>query len=249
MLAGYPTYRADRYYRCYRRLPATLQAAASGAANTLLRPSYRKVSTDYKVRQFLASRGLSTERAHYWWRVIFAEAEKRRLMTADLLAEIGDYDPFDAFRDAFSRVERASFLDRALYVDSVTWLPSDILVKVDRTSMAHGLEVRTPFLDHRLVEYCARLPAEMKMVGGRQKVVLRDALRNVLPDDVLDGPKHGFNAPTLPLSRTIPGRASVSAGLAAGFTLDSRREDITFKGFALSILETWLTLGNLQGHI
>lgn len=246
LLAGYPTYGADRYYRSYRRVPGFAQHIARWLADRTLKPSYRKVSFDYKVRQFLASHGMSPERAHYWWRVVFPDRDKARLLSGDAKAALGDYDPFDAFAAAFDRVPDAGFLDRCLYVDSVTWLPSDILVKVDRTSMAHGLEVRAPFLDHRLVEFCARLPEDLKMRGARQKVMLRDAFRGRLPDDVLDGKKRGFNAPTTAYRRTHVGAADAGALFDPAFTLDPAAEDVTYKGFALCMLDLWMTMRATQ---
>jgi asparagine synthase (glutamine-hydrolysing) len=82
-----------------------------------------------------------------------------------------------------------------LYVDYRTWLVDDILVKVDRASMSHGLEVRSPFLDHRLFELCAALPAHWKMRGRRRKVILAEAMRRHVPAAVLTRRKAGFNAP------------------------------------------------------
>ena len=242
LLAGYPTYRADKYYRRYRQVPDIAQRAARWFADRTLKPSYRKVSFDYKLRQFLGSHGLAPERAHYWWRVVFAEAEKEQLLSDDVRTALGDYDPFESFHNAFDQVPDAGFLDRCLYVDSVTWLPSDILVKVDRTSMVHGLEVRAPFLDHRLVEFCARLPETLKMQGAQQKVLLKQAFRDRLSSRVLQGPKRGFNAPTADYRRTSVG-ASVGSGMVdPDFRLDPAREDVTFKGFALCILDLWMKM-------
>jgi asparagine synthase (glutamine-hydrolysing) len=82
-----------------------------------------------------------------------------------------------------------------LFVDYKTWLQDDILVKADRASMAHGLEVRSPFLDHQRVELCAGLPAERKLAGSQGKVILRDAARGLVPRFVLERKKSGFNAP------------------------------------------------------
>src|SRR5205807_8037043 len=82
-----------------------------------------------------------------------------------------------------------------MYFDLRTWLPNDILVKVDRTSMAHSLEVRAPFLDHRLVEFAFRLPAHWQLKGMQKKRILKRAMRGVLPDTILDRRKRGFSAP------------------------------------------------------
>ena len=86
-------------------------------------------------------------------------------------------------------------LDRNLYVDGMTWLPDDILVKVDRASMQNSLEVRCPYLDFNLASYAASIPSELKMKGMKTKYILKKALKNVIPEFVLSKKKSGFNAP------------------------------------------------------
>jgi asparagine synthase (glutamine-hydrolysing) len=242
ILAGYPTYRADALYRFYRHVPGGAQRAAAWLARRLLRPSYGKVSWDFKARQFLASHGLSRAKAHYWWRVIFSEREKARLMGPDLIRACEGYSPFDTFDAWFGRVEGASFLDRTLFVDIKTWLQDDTLVKVDRMSMANSLEVRSPFLDHRLVEFCARLPTAAKIDGRRQKVILKDRMRGRLPRQILARAKRGFNAPTRRLGRNRINRDVAGSLFNPDFRLDPKTEDVTFKSFSLAILDIWLGL-------
>lgn len=240
VLAGYPTYKANRLYSVYRHMPAPLQAALDHTARRVLRPSYRKVSLDYKLRQFLAGRGLSAERAHYWWRVVFSNAEKHRLLSDDVLAALGDYDPFTVFADHFKEVRGGQFLDRCLYVDIKTWLANDILVKVDRTSMAWGLEVRSPFLDHRLVEWVLGLEASAKMRRGRQKCILKDSMADRLPASILNRRKEGFGAPTAGIGRVDPPESGRLAGLfRQNFRLSPAREDVTYKSFVLRMLAAW----------
>lgn len=242
ILAGYPTYRADQFYRLWRHVPGGIQAALARVAGRWLRPSYRKVSFDYKLRQFLGAQGLDRRRAHYWWRVVFSEPEKRRLLHPDIVAELEDYDPYESFAAHFAEVEGASFLDQSLYVDVKTWLADDILVKIDRMSMAVGLEVRSPFLDHRLVEFAFRLPPAAKMAGTRQKVILKDTMRGVLPAATLTRRKQGFGAPTRDLGRLdAPGSfSSLPALFNPDFVLDDRAEDVTYKSFSLRVLGLWL---------
>jgi asparagine synthase (glutamine-hydrolysing) len=85
--------------------------------------------------------------------------------------------------------------ERAMAIDVETYLPDDLLVKSDITSMAHGLEVRSPLLDHILVEHCAQLPMRLKARGRHDKVLLRDIARGWLPDEIVERPKHGFAVP------------------------------------------------------
>src|SRR5207247_8157074 len=101
----------------------------------------------------------------------------------------------DDFRRAWARSEGAHPLDRLLDLNLRTYLLDDLLVKADRTSMAHGLEVRSPFLDTRLVDFALRLEPRLKVRGLRLKRVLRPALRGVVPDEILRRPKKGFGVP------------------------------------------------------
>jgi len=94
-----------------------------------------------------------------------------------------------------ARAPARSGLDRAQYADLKFWLPGDILTKVDRTSMAVGLEAREPLLDHRLIEFAARLPENLRVQGGQGKWILKDTMRRYLPEDILFRPKQGFVTP------------------------------------------------------
>jgi asparagine synthase (glutamine-hydrolysing) len=98
---------------------------------------------------------------------------------------------------------KVGYLNRFLWLDQLNYLPDDILYKTDRMSMAHSLEVRPPFLDHRIVEFAASLPEEMKIRGGRLKVLLRELMKNRLPPAVVSRPKEGFDIPVHHWLRTI----------------------------------------------
>lgn len=239
ILGGYPTYVADRLYRFYARIPAPIQAGLEWLAQRGLRPSHRKLSFDYRLRRFLGSRGLSPERAHAWWRIVFPDADKLQMLLPEFLAELGDYDPRETFDRYFADVPDADFLTRTLYVDIKTWLADDILVKVDRMSMAHGLEVRSPFLDHRLVEFAIRLESAAKLSGGRGKMILRDVMRPHLPAATLRRRKEGFGAPTCAVGDSMPPALDMPRVFRQDCALDSSREDTTYKSFAFGMLAAW----------
>jgi asparagine synthase (glutamine-hydrolysing) len=119
---------------------------------------------------------------------------------------VGDLDPLGPVIAAYRASDGRDALTRATAVDFATYLPSDILVKVDRASMASSLEVRAPFLDHRLVEFAARVPTAHKIRAGRGKAFLRTALRGRLGAGIESRPKQGFS---------VPLRAWMAAGLGA----------------------------------
>jgi asparagine synthase (glutamine-hydrolysing) len=104
-------------------------------------------------------------------------------------------DPEAYFVNAFVASDAPNWVDATLDVDIGLYLPGDLLVKMDRASMAHSLEARSPFLDHVLMEFAASLPPEWKLAGTQQKRILKAALRGVVPDAVLDKPKQGFEPP------------------------------------------------------
>ena len=242
ILAGYPTYLADKAHALYRHVPGPLQRGLLALARAAVRPSYAKVSWDYKLLRFLEGGCLASDRAHYHWRVIFTDQEKRAMLSDEALAACAAHDPFDAFAGYAAQVPGASLLDRALYTDIKTWLQDDILVKVDRMSMAHSLEARSPFLDHRLVEFAAALPDREKLDGLRQKAVLKRCMRGVLPGAILDRGKRGFNFPGHLVSRGCVRPPDDPALFDRRFHLCPEREDVTYKSFSLLILGLWLDM-------
>jgi asparagine synthase (glutamine-hydrolysing) len=150
-----------------------------------------KIGFEYKAKRFLDGCDMSAERAHVYWNGTFSDAEKRRLVPsapagaldatlAELRGKLGtSNDPIAPY----------------LWFDQKYFLPDDILVKSDRMSMAHAVEVRPAFLDHRIVEFAATLPANLKMRGARQKVILKELMRDKLPARILTRSKTGFDIP------------------------------------------------------
>ncbi|MBC7796942.1 MAG: asparagine synthase (glutamine-hydrolyzing), partial [Pyrinomonadaceae bacterium] len=125
---------------------------------------------------------------------IFPETYLDKLFTSGAKAKIGDAAPFDLANRYLSETDAVSLLDKMLYADTKTYL-HELLMKQDRMSMAASIESRVPFLDHKLVEFMARLPEKMKLRGSNTKFILREAMKNVLPDEILNRPKMGFPVP------------------------------------------------------
>lgn len=120
---------------------------------------------------------------------------RRQLFSGDFHRELGGYQAVEVFRDHVHGKRFSDALAMVQYLDYKTYLPGDVLTKVDRASMAHGLEVRAPFLDYRFVEWTAQLPSSAKLQGGEGKRVLKRALEPLLPHEVLYRPKMGFAVP------------------------------------------------------
>lgn len=189
LFGGYLTHRANRMAAVGRRLPPP----AIGLALTAMRAwpvSDEKISLEYKLKRFLEGCQMTPERAHVYWNGTFSDAQKASLLSTalpnalnDVLAELGN------------QPSTPDDLARFLWFDQKYFLPDDILNKSDRMSMAHSLEVRPPFLDHRIVEFAASLPASLKIRGSEQKVILKELMRDKLPTSVLKRKKVGFDIP------------------------------------------------------
>jgi len=197
ILAGYPTYSAYYAASAYRALPGWVRRGVIERLVNVLPVSDQKISFDYKAKRFVRGAALPPDRAHYYWRIIFTEDEKRTLYTKRFASTTSALDTFDAtYAKYFARTNANRPLNRMLYADSRFYLPNDMLAKVDRMTMAHSLEARVPFLDRTLVEFAASLPAGLKLRWFvRKKHLLKIAMKNKLPSQTIRRPKAGFNVP------------------------------------------------------
>lgn len=193
--AGYETYLADKIQSVYRRVPYLVHRFLIVPFITWLPSTHHKVSWDYKMKQFVSYARSMPEQSHYSWRLLFSEVEKKMLWGDDIQRQLGGYTPFEIFLDYYHEVSNASALNRSLYVDAKTWLADAMLVKVDRASMANGLEVRVPLLDYKLVEFAMFLPAHFKLHGFQTKFLLKRAMEPFLPKAIVYRSKRGFNSP------------------------------------------------------
>jgi asparagine synthase (glutamine-hydrolysing) len=195
LFGGYITYKADGYYQKYQKMPAVLRKLAYNLVKNNKINEQQKIGFQYKLRQFLQGGRGDYSTAHYSWRLIFPPEIRQRIMGNEYKELINDTDPLRTFKKYFEKVKHLHWLDQALYVDAMTWLTDDILVKVDRTTMKHGLEARAPYLDVNLVEYAATINPLLKLNKGVTKYILKEALTDWLPQSTLYRKKSGFNAP------------------------------------------------------
>jgi asparagine synthase (glutamine-hydrolysing) len=185
LFGGYITYQADRYARWLRQLPGKIRARGLD----LLRywpVSDEKISFEYKIKRFIRGSFMSPEQAHIFWTGTFSEDEKARLFVKSEDRPVAEL---------FDLVSGASELERLLRFDVQYYLTDDILCKVDRMSMAHSLEVRPPFLDHRICEFALSLPMDMRIRGSKLKFILRELMKDKLPGSILRRSKIGFDIP------------------------------------------------------
>jgi asparagine synthase (glutamine-hydrolysing) len=188
LFGGYLTYQADRLARPFRMVPAGMRRLMRGALDRYMPVSDDKISLEYKLKRWIEGSLLNADEAHFFWNGTFSPEQLRQIR------------PGTNGNGLQHMVEGLNgppnVLQRYLNVDQNFYLPDDILYKTDRMSMAHSLEVRPPFLDHRIVEFAASLPQRLKISGTKQKHVLRELMRGKLPESVLTRKKSGFDIPT-----------------------------------------------------
>jgi asparagine synthase (glutamine-hydrolysing) len=189
LFGGYVTYRADRLTHQLRHVPGLMRKTALAAAHALLPVSDEKIGFEYKVKRWLEGSMLHPDEAHLFWNGSFSMAQKH-----NLLLNRNGHHLRDLYRD-FPAASETGFLNRYLMMDQLHYLPDNLLYKVDRMSMAHSLEVRPPLLDHRIVEFAARLPERLKMRGTNQKAILKRVMAGKLPKEILNRKKAGLDIP------------------------------------------------------
>jgi asparagine synthase (glutamine-hydrolysing) len=194
LLGGYPTLVAHKLIAYYER--AIPWAIRTYGMQTLLRRwpvSFDYFSREFKIRRFLAGRGVPLEVRHHRWMGSFFDEEKAELFQDWVKPVLGDTYAA-AFKHAADCDARAP-LNRILYDDLRMYLESDILFKVDRASMGASLEVRVPFLNRRMVELATALPLELKLKRFTGKYLLKRAMADRLPSEIRTRAKQGFAMP------------------------------------------------------
>jgi asparagine synthase (glutamine-hydrolysing) len=180
--------------RVRRRLPTWFRSAVLARAASVW-PKADRLPRPLRWKHFMRNLSLPPERAYFHDMSWFTPADKDRLLTQEFRASLQGHDSFTAFGRHFDRVAGLDALSRITYVDLKTYLPNDILVKVDRMAMANSLEVRAPLLDHTLVEFAARIPAALKFRGTTSKYLVKRHLERSLPASLVHRPKQGFSIP------------------------------------------------------
>lgn len=189
--AGYERYLAARLASYLDRIPRPTRLALSRWANAV--PSGPPRSIRHRMQRFLAAAADPAGRRYARWMFHFDEGHKREICSPEFLAEAASPDSAGRFEPLVGAGK--DLLDGMLEADVLNYLPDDLLVKVDIATMAHGLEARSPFIDHVLMERAARLPVDFKLRGTVKKYLLKRVARTLLPDQVIDRPKMGFGVP------------------------------------------------------
>ncbi|MBA2732477.1 MAG: asparagine synthase (glutamine-hydrolyzing), partial [Acidobacteria bacterium] len=189
LFGGYTRYATDQKRSGFARLPRVVR-------EQLMQPLSRHLPHGTRGRNYLHNVALDPLDRYLDSVSVFTKLGKLSLYTRGFQEELRrQASTLDSFQTYAARVQTNEPLDALLYIDSKTYLPGDILTKVDRMSMAASLETRAPLLDHKLIEFVTRIPASLKMRGLETKHILKRAVQDLVPPEILDRPKQGFGVP------------------------------------------------------
>jgi asparagine synthase (glutamine-hydrolysing) len=255
LFAGYPRFRGLAAADRYRRVPAPVRAAAAAGARLLPESTHGRHGLR-RAREFALAPLERLEDAYLSWITYFGPARRAALLSGGTAERLRESPPPERFLEAlFERAPRDDLVNRLSFVELQSFLPCNTLEYGDRMSMAHGLEVRCPFTDHRLVERVLALPGGAKLRGGRSKAMFRDAAAPHLPPRPLAKRKLGFNPPMGVWLRTglgplVDDHLSREQVEARGLfrhdevarlvrELRSGRRDVSLHVWSLVVLEQW----------
>jgi len=255
LFGGYDAYQAQALAAKLGWVGDALMPALAGVASTLP-PTEKKKGLVNKVKRFSAGAATApSDLGHYRWMVYLSARDKARLYRPGLRDALASNDVYAPVREALGRFSQDDVLNRQLYADLSLYLADDILVKVDRMSMATSLETRAPFLDGDLMELAFSMPGHLKIRNGERKWILKRAMQDVLPKSILNRKKEGFSIPMKnwlrtelqPLMRGLLSRERVARrGLLDPDVVDKLmddhvegRENHAHTLFPLMVFERW----------
>jgi len=193
--AGYERHAAMKLAEIYHRIPLSLRKIFVEAPMELVPTSEIKRSRARDLKRFLRAANLPKSERYFRWMSTFDRAAKRELYTNEFRSSLNGSEPIDFMEHWFQTANGSSIVDTALLNDMMTYLPNDLLVKVDIASMANSLEARSPFLDHKVIEFAASLPADLKMKRFETKSLLKKVAAKLVPPEVIYRRKMGFGVP------------------------------------------------------
>ncbi|MGE3314686.1 MAG: asparagine synthase (glutamine-hydrolyzing) [Planctomycetaceae bacterium] len=195
LFAGYDRYRAVRLGVAIDQWPRPLRAILTSRIWQMIPASVQQKSFRRRVKRLLAELGKPPERRYLRWISIFDAERRHDLYSNSFRAQLGEVDSADILLDAYASCPNRDFVTRTSCADVLTYLPCDILTKVDIATMAASLEARCPFLDHEVAELAARMPIELKQTPQQGKKILLETFSDLLPVSIQRRAKMGFGVP------------------------------------------------------
>jgi asparagine synthase (glutamine-hydrolysing) len=197
LFAGYDTYIADRMAGYYTKFPGWFRNGFISRILEAVPPSPKKKGLINRAKRFVEGMRLPEDLHHTRWMIFLQQMERELLFTNDIKGGMVEKDSYKFIRNYFNNVipQSDDKINQQMYVDVKTYLVDNILVKVDRMSMATSLEARVPFLDHRFAEFAATVPGNKKLQGKKSKLILKQSMEELLPKEILYRGKEGFSIP------------------------------------------------------
>lgn len=253
--AGYERYAAMKVAETYNRIPKVFRKAIIDGPVNLLPTSELKRSRFRDAQRFIQAANLPKTERYFRWVSTFSRGAKLDLYTKDFAAAVSSQNPSAYLDKWFAKANGSGTLDGALLTDQMTYLPNDLLVKVDIASMANSLEARSPFLDHNVIEFAASLPENLKMQRLQTKSLLKKVAARLVPREVVYRRKMGFGVPIGKWFRgemkdfvkdVLLSEKSLKRGVVKPEMLQrlvnehiSARRDLAFQLWTLLMLELW----------
>ncbi|MFH1772351.1 MAG: asparagine synthase (glutamine-hydrolyzing) [Candidatus Omnitrophota bacterium] len=192
---GYPRYLGAKASLCYRKIPLALRKTIDKISSPFIKEGLTSANTGSRFKRFLHGTTLDLFSQYIHWMQFTGSLEQNNLFSGDMRNELKIFDLKSTHTAYMQQANSTEYLKQIYSLDIHTYLVDDLLFMADRMSMAHGLELRVPFCDHRLIDYCARIPENIKFSNFRLKSMLKKSLKNILPDEILQHKKQGFMAP------------------------------------------------------
>jgi asparagine synthase (glutamine-hydrolysing) len=194
IFAGYDRFKASKADAYYRLLPRLVREKLVYPLVEALPDQPQKKGAVNILKRFIEGSHLPVEGGHLRWQYFSSSVQDDHLFNQAFKDRVR-MDPFAPLRELRKNTSFKSRIDEEIYIDLRFSMPDSVLMKVDKMSMAHALEIRVPFLDHRFVEFTASLPGEWKLKGFRTKAIFREALKGLLPDEIVWRGKQGYSLP------------------------------------------------------
>ncbi|MDH3605111.1 MAG: asparagine synthase (glutamine-hydrolyzing), partial [Candidatus Tectomicrobia bacterium] len=193
-LVGYDRFKASKAHASYALLPEWIRRGIVAPLVKALPDQPQKKGAINMLKRFIEGGLLPEEGGHMRWQYFGTPEHEAGLFSPSLQSQMR-MDPFAPVRAHVARCQATARLDREIYVDLKFIMPESLIMKVDKMSMAHALEVRVPFLDHEFIEFCASIPGDLKLKGYTTKAIFRQSMRGILPDRIRGRGKQGYSLP------------------------------------------------------
>ena len=202
LFAGYPMYVAHKMAAIYSAIPGLLRRGVIEPVVNALPVSTNNMSFDYKAKRFVRATHLDPVTRHHTWFGSFSIEQQRDLLMPEIISQTNG-DIYRSAREMLNLIDSVNEIERMQFLDINFYMAEDILTKVDRAAMAVSLETRAPFLDPRVGQFAMSIPVDYKLRGRKGKFVLKQAVKDLLPREILSRPKKGFG---IPIAEWLKGR-------------------------------------------